>query len=212
MRLFSADERTPTATRRYKEPMYSFLDKSAWPSVERIRDFWEGWFERYDDVKKLGLASRFRSYDNHPHLSAFLELFGFAVLKHSGYEVEIEPSAGPRALEFLASMKERDLKFYAKCTATGQRADEAGADAREADVLEAIDKVPTGQFLLQVAFDERGSQTPSIGRLRAELTSWLSSLDHAAAIDEFRETNRVNEWTWERGGWRIKFGALPAEA
>lgn len=212
MRLFSSGERTPTATRRFNEPMYSFLDTSAWPSVGRIREFWEGWFEQYDDAKKLGLASRFQSYDNHPHLSAFLEFFAFAVLKQSGYEVEIEPSAGSRALEFLASMNGGDLKFYAECTATGQRADEAGADAREADVLEAIDKVPTGHFLLQVAFDERGSETPSIGRLRAELTSWISSLDHVAAVHELRETNRVNEWTWESGGWRIKFGALPADA
>ena len=212
MRLFSSGKRTPTATRRYNEPMYPFMDASAWPSVGRIREFWEGWFEQYDDAKKLGLSSRFQSYDNHPHLSAFLELFTFAVLKRSGYKIEIEPPAGSKALEFLASMNKRDLKFYAECTATGQRPVEVGADAREADVLEAMDKVPTGHFLLQVAFDERGSQTPPIGRLRAELTSWLASLDHVAAIDEFRDTKQLNEWTWERGGWRIKFGALPAEA
>jgi len=109
-------------------------------------------------------------------------------------------------------MNERDLKFYTECIATGQRAAEAGADAREADVLEAIDKVPAGHFLLQVEFEKRGSQAPAIRRLRAELTSWLASLDHEAAIGEFRETNRVNEWTWAEGDWRIKFAALPAEA
>src|SRR3972149_11591736 len=156
MRLFSSGERTPTTTRRYNDPISSFLATSAWPSVERIREFWEGWFSQYDDAKKPGLAPRFQSYDNPPHLSAFLELFTFAVLKRSGYEVEIEPPAGSKAREFLASMSERDLKVYAKCTATGQRADEASADAREADVLDAIDKEPTGHFLLQVEFDERG--------------------------------------------------------
>ncbi len=212
MRLFSSGERTPTITRRYNEPRYSFLDASAWPSVVRVREFWEGWFSQYDDTKKPGLAARFQSYDNHPHLSAFLELFTFAVLKRSGYEIEIEPPAGSRALEFLASMTERDLKFYSECTATGQRAAEAGANAREADVLEAIDNVPTGHFLLQVEFEKRGSQAPSIRRLHAELTSWLASLDHVAAIDEFRETNQLHEWTWSKGDWRIKFAALPAEA
>jgi len=211
-RLFSSGERTRTVSRRYNEPMYPFLDRSAWPSVGRVRQFWESWFSQYDGAKKPGLAARFQSYDNHPHLSAFLELFTFAVLKHSGYEIEIEPPAGSRALEFFASMNERDLKFYVECTATGQRAAEASADAREAEVLEAIDKVPTGHFLLQVEFEKRGSQAPSIRRLRAELTSWLASLDHVAAIDEFRETNRLSEWTWTECHWRIKFGALPAEA
>lgn len=211
-RLFSSGERTPAITRRYNEPMYSFLDASAWPSVDRVREFWEGWFSQYDDTKKPGLAARFQSYDNHPHLSAFLELSTFAVLKRSGYEIEIEPPAGSRALDFLASMNDRDLKFYAECTATGQRAAEAGADAREADVLEAIDKVPTGHFLLQIEFEKRGSKAPAIRRLRAELTSWLASLDHVAAIDEFRKTNRLKEWTWAEGDWRIKFAGLPAEA
>ncbi|MDO8472301.1 MAG: hypothetical protein Q7T05_00620 [Dehalococcoidia bacterium] len=109
-------------------------------------------------------------------------------------------------------MPKRDLKFYAECTATGRREAEAGADARAADLLEAIDKVPTGRFLLQVELQKRGSQAPSIRLLREGLTSWLASLDHLAAIDEFREANRVSEWTWTERDWRIKFAALPAEA
>ena len=212
MRLFSSGERTLSITRRYNEPMYSFLDASAWPSVERVREFWEGWFSQYVSVKRPDLAARFQSRDNHQHLSAFLELITFAILGRAGFEIEIEPSVGKFALEFLATMNERKLKFYCECTATGQRAEEAGADSREADVLEAIDKVPTGHFLLQVEFEKRGSQAPSIRRLRLELASWLASLDPVAAIDEFRETNQLNEWTWAEADWRVKFGALPAEA
>lgn len=210
--LFDTHERARTDGRRYNEPIYSFLNTSAWPSVERVREFWEGWFSRYHDARKPDLAARFRSYDNHPHLSAMLELFTFAALKRSGYELEIGPPAGSRALDFQASVSGRDFKFYAECTATGQRAEEAGVNALEADILHAIDKVPTGHFLLQVEFDGRGSQAPSVTRLRTELTSWLASLDHVTAIDEFRETNRLPGWTWEGGGWRIKFAALPAEA
>ena len=209
-RLFTC-RRTRTTSRRYNEPIYSFLETSAWPSVDRVREFWEGWFSHYSDAKKPGLAARFQSYDNHPHLSAFLEFFTFAVLKRSGYEIEIEPPAGSRALEFLASMNEREVKFYAECTATGQRAAEVSADAREADVLEAIDKMPTGPLLLQVEFEQRGSQAPSVRGLSAGLTAWLASLDHAEAIAKFRETNTLTEWTWNDSGWRIKFGALPAE-
>lgn len=202
--LFDTGERTRTTSRKYNEPMYSFLNTSAWPSVERVRQFWEGWFAQYDDGKKPGLAARFRSYDDHPHLSAFLELFTFAVLKGAGYEVEIEPPAGSRALEFLASMKERDLKLYAECTATGRRVAEAGADARGADVLDAIDKVPTGRFILGVNFVQRGAAAPPLRDIRQGLVAWLSSLEE-------KETRR-SVWTWEDRGWTIKFWAVPAES
>jgi hypothetical protein len=211
-RLFSSGERTRITSRRYNEAVYSFLDTSAWPSVDRVREFWDAWFSQYDNVKKPGLAARFQSYDNHQHLSAFLELFTFAVLRRSGFDIEIEPRVGKRALEFFASMNERDLKFYVECTATGQRAAQASADAREAEALEAIDKAPTGHFLLQVEFERCGSQAPPIRRLRADLTSWLASLDHAAAIDQLREANRLSKSTWKERDWVIKFAALPAEA
>jgi len=210
-RLFSSGRRARATSRRHNEPKYQFLDTSGWPSVDRVREFWEGWFSQYDGTKKAGLAARFRSHDNHPHLSAFLELFTFAVLKRSGYEIHVEPAAGSKNLDFLASAKERDLNFYAECTATGQRADETSGDAREADILEAINRMPIAGFLPCVEFERRGSQTPSIRRLLAGLTSWFASLDHVAAIKQLRETNRLSEWTWMEADWRVKIRALPIE-
>lgn len=210
MRLFSEGERESGATRRYNEPMYSFLDKSSWPSVALIREFWEKWFSQYDEANKPALAPRFQSFDKHQHLSAFLELFSFAVLRHSGYELEIEPAVGSNALEFLASMNEPSVQFYVECTATGQRSADVGADARELDVLEAVDKVPSGQFLLQVEFRKRGPRAPSTKRLRKELATWLASLDQATALEGFQRDS-LTEWTWTDDEWVIKFAALPAE-
>jgi len=61
--LFSPSQRARTTSKRYNEPMYAFLDASAWPSVGRVREFWEGWFSQYDDVKKPAkdLIARFGS-------------------------------------------------------------------------------------------------------------------------------------------------------
>ncbi|MCH7577799.1 MAG: hypothetical protein IH822_08385, partial [Chloroflexi bacterium] len=119
MRLFSSYERTRTSSRRYNEPIYSFLDASAWPSIARIREFWEGWFSQYDEDKKPALAGRFQSADNHNLLSAFLELFTFAVLKRTGYSSQIDVPVGTRTLDFLASSSDGPT-FYAECTATGR--------------------------------------------------------------------------------------------
>ena len=201
--LFGSNERTRSTSRKYNEPMYRFLDTSAWRSVDRVRQFWEGWFSQYDEDKKPALAARFQSYDNHNLLSAFLELFTFAVLKHAGYAVQIEPPVGTRTLDFLASSEDGQA-FYVECTATGRRAVKAGTDAREADVIDAIDKVPTGRFILQVNFTGRGAQSAPLRQLRGSLTAWLSSFDRG-------EPYQSHEWTWRKHGWVVQVTAIPTE-
>jgi hypothetical protein len=205
--LFQPVHRTRTTDKRYNEPVYSFLNTSARPSVERIRQFWEGWFAQYDDSKKGGLAARFQSHDDHTHLSAFLELFAFAVLRNVGCDVQVEPTVRRKALEFLATMRARPLTFYTECTATTRRTEDASADAREDDILEAIDKVPTGRFVLGVRFVKRGAQSPSISSLRRGLLDWLSSLKgQEPTIGQSRA-----EWAWEDRGWTISIWAAAVE-
>ncbi len=198
-RLFTCGPHTRTSSRRYNEPNYSFLDSSAWSSVDRVRGFWEDWFSQYDEDKKPALAARFRSADNHNLLSAFLELFTFAVLRHAGYSVQFDPPVGTRDLDFLASSRD-GLILYAECTATGRRMAEVGEDAREADVIDAIDKVPSGQFVLGVRCIERGAESAPLRQLRSSLTTWLSTLDQA----------ETREWTWRERGWVVQVTAIPA--
>ena len=202
IQLFSSDACTRTSIRRLNEPMYSFLNTSAWPSVARVREFWEGWFANYDEDKKPALAARFQSADNHNLLSAFLELFTFAVLKHPGHDVQIDPPVGARTLDFLATFGD-GLTFYAECTATGRPVAEVGEDAREADVIQAINMVPSGRFVLGVRCIQRGAQSAPLGQLRSSLTAWLSMLDHGA-------THQEAEWTWKERGWVVEVTAIPA--
>jgi hypothetical protein len=199
--LFSSGPRTRTFGGRYNEPIYSFLDSSAKPSVDHIREFWEGWFAQYPENKKAGLAARFRSYDNHPHLSAFLELFTFAVLKRAGYDLEVEPPAGTRALEFLASKVAGDLSYYVECTTTGQERSDASADSREGDVNEAINNVPTGRYMLGVSYAQRGAGAPPLKRIQREVGEWLSSLVEGPPTE--------SEWKWDDSGWSIRCWAAP---
>jgi len=198
-RLFSSGARTRTSSRRYNEPTYSFLNTSGWPSVARVREFWEGWFAHYDEDKKPALAARFQSANNHILLSAFLELFTFAVLRRAEYSVQIDPPAGTRTLDFLASSGHGPT-FYAECTATGRRVAEVGEDAREADVIDAIDKVPSGQLVLGVRCIERGAESAPLRQLRSSLTTWLSTLNQA----------ETREWTWRARGWVVQVTAIPA--
>lgn len=181
-------------------PAYSFLDRSTWPSVGRLREFWEGWFSQYPQSKQRALAARIKSLDNHFHLSAVHELLMFAILRQLGYELEVEPPVGDRALEFLASGN--DARFYVECTVTGSAS--PGRDALEADVLEAIDKLAPGRFLLSTQVHQQGQSALSGKRLRAALQAWLDSLHPDQELDD-----DLPNFTWESEGWSIAVRAMP---
>ncbi len=199
--LFSVGARARTSVRRYREPIFRFLDTSAWPSVERVRDFWEERFSKYGAEEQKVLAPRFQSLDNHAHLSAFLELFTFALLSRDGHYPQIEPPAGDLALDFLTRMP-NSQNFYVECTATGQRAAQVGANAREAEILDAIDKVPTGRFLFGVKFDSRGKEMPPLKSLKSWLRGWLQSLESETDL----KSNVQAEWISD--GWTVTFTLL----
>src|SRR5215213_9614191 len=90
--LFSSYERTRLTSRDIDEPKYHFLDTSAWPSVQRVREFWQGWFDLIPSgPKKVALAKGIQDRDDHKHLSHTAELFFFAALNRGGWGPELEP-------------------------------------------------------------------------------------------------------------------------
>src|SRR5581483_9134664 len=146
-------------------------------------------------------AARIQSRTNHPHTSAFWELWTFAILAQAGFAIEVEPPAGRYALDYLTHLDA--VSFYVECTAIGQDAALAGSARLQDDLLEAINNTPTGGFLLSLEVISRGRGAPSVKRLRRNLGNWLqtlnaSTLTAAAQLD------------WSDDGWNIVFTAIPA--
>ncbi len=202
-RLFDSYERTRIASRRHGEGTYGFLNSSAWPSMERLRDYWEEWFAQYEGDKK-DLAARFGSPIEHAYLSAFVELFTFAILKRSAYDVAVAPAAKNYALDFLAS-RDNGVSFYVECTATGQSAADAAADVRKAKVFDAIQEIPTWTFVLGVNVESSGASDVPLRALRPAFSRWIASLPQGPNVDQ------ENRWEWESDGWRIAFWATPID-
>lgn len=203
IRLFDSYERTRIASQRHGEGTYGFLNSSAWPSMERLRDYWEEWFQQYDGDKK-DLAARFGSRIQHAYLSAFVELFTFAILKRSAYDVAVAPAAKKYALDFLVS-RDDGLSFYVECTATGQSATDAADDVRKAKVFDAIQEIPIGPFILGVNVESSGASDVPLRALRPAFLRWIASLPQDPNVDQ------ENRWEWESDGWRIAFWATPID-
>ena len=72
--LFDQFVRTDHRHAHRSEPAFEFMNRSAWPASENIREVLERWFANYPVSHKADLRARFRKSD-HNHAAAYFELY-----------------------------------------------------------------------------------------------------------------------------------------
>jgi len=91
MPVFDDIERNGVGARPYAQPDFVYLNASARPGVQAIRNAIEDWLLRYPSDDRAELRARLRSDDNYQHRSAFFELFLHEMLLRLGCNVEVHP-------------------------------------------------------------------------------------------------------------------------
>ena len=213
--LFDQIERQGTGPRLYAQPDFDYLNRSARPEVEVIRQTLEDWFSRYPATHRQELRAQFRS-DNHQHRSAHFELVLHESLLRLGVAVEVHPQiqGTNRRPDFVATSP-NGAKWYVEAVlATNQTREEAAAEARKNQVYDAINQLNSPDFFIGI--DPIGSpETPPSGQhIRAFLTERLVGLnrDEIAALLERPDVpgfEGLPRWRYEHDGWTIDFFPLP---
>jgi hypothetical protein len=181
MGLFDDFERTATEPKGYIEGSYSFLNRSAWPSMERVRRILEEWFDEYPESARADLAGRFIKGSDFQHQSAFFELWAHELLRRSGCVImgahpEL-PEAGDRP-DFLAAAPSGQL-FCVEVFCSQDRFPVPDSGNLKA-VYEALAQLESPDFFINIV-DHHGAPAtpPRIRELRALLRRWLGGLDYA---------------------------------
>jgi hypothetical protein len=210
--LFDQVQRDSKAPRGHVEPYFSYLNRSARPSSEKMRAVLEDWFSRYPSEAKNELRTRFRSLDNIQHQSAFFELYLHELLLKLGYTVKVHPDLGGRPThpEFLVFLKGEPV-FYLEGTLASGPKEENATEKRENQVYETIDKIHSPNFFLKI--NVRGSpNTPPPGKKWSlALEKWLATLDP----NELEQRMKANDFgvlpskTLNHDGWNVTFQAIP---
>ncbi len=180
--LFPPRKRTDRGPRRFSEPVFPYLDRSARPYAAAIREVIEAWLGRYPTAHLAELVSRLRSPDKAE--AAFFELYLHELL----HRLELDPAVHP---EVSGSPKRPD---FAVRSSTGHRivveavflpeylpAARPGRK-RLAEALDAINAVRCYNFFLDVEPDgEAGSPVP-LAALRRHVERFVAGLDHAQVV------------------------------
>ena len=207
MHLFDGGPRTFRGYSDRAGPTFKFLNRSAWPSVEKARDTLELWFARIPDAKKTDVRRRFRG-SNAEHKGAFLEIATDAIFRATGCSVDSAADFDGLTPDLTAV---RDgIPIVVECTVVQESDDVLRAKQRENVVKDVLDSIDTGRFYLDCKLLESPGTSPPTRRLKRELEGWLASLDPDEEMTRFNKLSDLRSFVWDKDGWKVQFRAIPA--
>jgi hypothetical protein len=213
MSLFDDIARTDLDDALWREPHFSYLNRSARSTFVTIRATLDEWFRHVPVERRNALRQRFRSLNNNQHDSALFELVLHEMLLRLGCTVVWEPTIGDRSTrpDFLVQTPDGQ-RFYLEATVvTGKSAEEAAAEARMNEVYDAINRLESPNFFIGVCvFGAPRSPVPA-KRLRRFLAARLAELDPDEVNARFnaRDPDGLPRWRFEHDGWIVDFFPIP---
>jgi hypothetical protein len=180
-----------------------------------VREIVEEYFAHYPGEHQVGLMARLRSRRNDAHNAAMFELVMHEMLVRAGCSIDaVEPEIADtdNRPDFLV----RDgcgNRFYLECVApTGQAPADAGAQRRLNEVLDAIDRVTSPDFLLSVLPRGTPAQPVAIAKLRREIETWLAELDYDTVQTDWRAGEGILPvFAKAHHGMELKIEAIPRQ-
>jgi len=152
LKLFYDKQRSYMGYYHPPEPLYEYLDRSARPEAEKIRDMLELWYSRYPEGKdKKDLGQRFRSSIEVHHDAAFFELLIHETLLKLGCQPEPHPELSGKSThpEFFVRSPRGDF-FLEALVVRDETDEEAAARHRWERTLQAINSIPCKDFALDL--------------------------------------------------------------
>lgn len=175
--VFSDPPRIDEEPAAYAEPEFTYLDQSARPEVERIRNVLEAWFSRYPEAGRADLRSRLRSTSDHQHRSAFFELLLHELLSRLRCRVTLHPNPPTgtnRCPDFLVVPERGDPFYLEAVVATDESAAERAAQARMNAVYDVLGRLDSPHFFIGIRLRGTPATPPPASKIRSFLFGRLA--------------------------------------
>ena len=212
MPLFDEILRTDTRPRGQNESSFDYMNLSARPGIQAIRDLLENWFDHLPETAKPDVLGKFRSRIEIQNQSAFFEMFCHELLLSSGYEAVPHPALlhVNTAPDFLAS-RGNVPRFYLEATSANPRHAEIAADRRFATLHDTLDRMDSPDYFLNIEYHGYPQENINGRRLRQRLEEWLRNCDFETISQLYREQNyeAIPTFPWSEAGCHLTFTPIP---
>jgi hypothetical protein len=175
MSLFKISDRTEHGIARPNERMFSFLNRSAWPDSELVRDRLELFYRNYPPADACELRRKFQS----DFSAAFFELVVHELLLCLECDVVVHPSVacGPRKPDFGVRFPSGAEVAIEATVSTDRSESERKADARLEQLYHMINRnVESPDFFLCLERVENADPHPPLARICRFIQAAISAM------------------------------------
>lgn len=209
LKLFDDFKRDYFGPAKYTESRWKYMNRSARPGFQYVRDVLDEWFADYeaDSSKRHNLCNGFRSLDDEKHLSSFFELYLYQLFKKQGLQIEVEPSWAGRHPDFLLTARTGE-QVLLEATGTYPRRWFGRIERLELGLIDYLnDYLDSPHFFLQIEILATSDRNFRSRRIRNELQDQLNQIDYdelvrkltlkADSMDDFPSIEvECDEWAF----------------
>jgi len=212
--IFSDYQRTDTSPKTNRENDFAFLDRSARPEIERVRQFLEELVQQYPSEARAETTARIQSGNDTHFKSSVFELLLYAFLFRLGYSLRPHPELqnGSNARPDFHVTAPTGEEFYLEAVlASPNDGTDPAAQARIGTTLDVLSTASHQNFMVAVEMEGVPLTQPSGARLRNAALAWLDSLDPDAVIADIDSNGLFSGpiFNWSHEDWEVLLRAIP---
>nr|MBI1231878.1 hypothetical protein [Cytophagales bacterium] len=203
MKLFDEIERTETRPSQNREQSYSYLNLSARPMAELIRNTLEQWFEEYPEEHRASLKNDMMTQNDQ---SAFTELLMHQVLKQFGEgDIIIHPNIPDteKKPDFKVALGGGEVVFEVKNS----------LDTENPRIEEFCDNLnerySTTGYMLDLSFEGDFDNPISVKKFIQFAEAQAEQLDLPALSAQVGNFDQIPTWVFSSGSDRIHIKPIP---
>lgn len=211
--LFDEGQRTNTQPRLYSQPGFDYLNTSARPGVQYIRETLDRWFSHYPEPHRHELRSRFRSETNEQHVAAFFELTLHELMRAFRTRVEVHPrvEGTDTRPDFLYESSLGEGAYLEAVLATDQSRAEAAAEARKNRVYDTLNRLSSPDYCIGMDLHGDPASDPPGRQMRGFLSRQLREMSRPEieVLATRGGLSAMPRWRFEHDGWCVDFYPIP---
>lgn len=204
--LFHDIDRTDATPKRQSETLFTFYDRNSRPEFGTYRKLLERWLAEMPPADAKNLVPQMKKGGDLGFESGLVELVMHASFNRLGYVVDVHPELkeNNNRPDFLLRSTGGEPLAYVEVTTINPPNDAVGDNGREGPIHDRLNRVRLPEDMrLGYRVEKRGTDSPSLKRLAAEVESWAQGAAEAA------RSGILAERVFRAGGWEISLRLVP---